>query len=49
MWLGEEVPEGMFKRTPVIYDGEEIKMETPEKIFKLLTYGTESYWIELNK
>lgn len=49
MWLGEDVPQGVFKRTPVLYDGEHVHMETSDTIFHILTYKTESYWINLNK
>ena len=49
MWLGDDVPQGIFKRSPVLYDGEPVIMETPDIVFHILTFKTESYWINLNK
>lgn len=49
MWFGDKVPQGMFKRSPVLYDGEPVHMQTTELVFHVLTYKTESYWIDLNK
>jgi len=49
MGFGDSVPQGIFKRSPVFYDGEHVLMETTDTIFHILTLGTETYWIELNK
>jgi len=49
MYFGEEVPEGMFKESPVTYSGAPVSMDTSKTIFDILTFDHQPYLDELRK
>lgn len=49
MYFGNKVPQGVITDTPVIYEGDEVQMETSETVYKLLIDNIDIYWEDLFK
>ena len=43
MYFGNEAPEGLFRNSPIKYNGEEVAMDTTKTIFDVLTFDDSQY------